>query len=185
MDEELTLHELTRLEADRKLKSLPTAVLETAWVREAQVEAVIDAVLVVALSNTQAIARARHAGEWCARIAGALPCGPDPAFARRVGALSEVDPAALERIPELRHLAPYVRDYQAYAIEGGGNPRAMSLVTCVAREFDERITLDEDGRAPSPQAVLGMMIAHADEITRPIVEALQTAVHPVSHVRVA
>ena len=45
MDTELTLHELSRLEAQRKLRDLPAAVLETAWVREAQIEAVIDAVL--------------------------------------------------------------------------------------------------------------------------------------------
>jgi hypothetical protein len=49
MDTELTLHELERLEAQRKLRDLPAALVETAWVREAQIEAVIDAVLVVAL----------------------------------------------------------------------------------------------------------------------------------------
>lgn len=171
MDEELTLHELTRLEAERKLRSLPAAVLETAWVREAQIEAVIDAVLVVALGGAEAIARARHTGEWCARIAGAMACGPDPAFARRVGVLGDVDPAALERIPELRNLA--------------SPPRTMALIARVAREFDERISPDEHGRCTSPHAVLGAMLARADEVTRPIIEALQNAVHPVRHVRVA
>ena len=64
MNDELTLHELTRLEAERKLQALPAAVLETAWVREAQIEAVIDAVLAVAFGDdTQALARARHAGD--------------------------------------------------------------------------------------------------------------------------
>ena len=94
MDTELTLHELERLEAQRKLRDLPAAIVETAWVREAQIEAVIDAVLTVAL-GAEATAHARHAGEWCARIAAALPNGPDPSLARRVGVLGDIDSVRL------------------------------------------------------------------------------------------
>ncbi len=172
MDIELTVHELTRLEAERKLRSLPEAVLETAWVREAQIEAVIDAVLAVALGgDAQALARARHAGEWSARIAGALSGGPDPSLARRVAVLSEIDAAVLERITELRHIAR--ASDQVRSIAG------------VAREFDARISPDEHGRCASPHLVLRAMLAHADDATRPIVDALEAALQPARHARVA
>ena len=186
MDDELTLQELRRLEAERKLVSIPVQVLETAWVREAQVEAVIDAVLAVTFgANVSAYAHARHVGEWSARIAGALSFGPDPTFARRVGALSESDPQALERIAELEHLAPYVREYQAYALEGGANPRAMSLIVAAATEFDSRIAPDVNGHAPSARAVLAAMLRAADPTARPILEALASAAGACKRVRVA
>ncbi|HTX57498.1 MAG TPA: hypothetical protein VMD47_10420 [Candidatus Acidoferrales bacterium] len=175
MDEELTLHEIERLEALRKLRSLPEAIVETAWVRDAQVEAVIDAVLVVALhGDLRATAHARHAGEWCARIAGRLPDGPDPLLARRVGVLGEVDPVTLEQIPELRHLASHLRRRDLIA-----------RIAEVAREFDTRIMPDERGRCVSPRLALRAMLANADERSRPIVEALETAVCSHSHARVA
>ena len=170
MDEELTLHELARLEAERKLRTLPAATLETAWVREAQIEAVIDAVLVVGSRDAGAEARARHTGEWCARIAAALPDGPDPAFARRVGTLFDIEPAMLERIPELRNIARRGRTW---------------LVACVAREFETRIAPDEQGRYRSPRAVLQAMRVNADADTRPIVEALECAVQSGRRARVA
>ncbi len=170
MDNELTLDELARLEAERKLRALPVAVLETAWVREAQIEAVIDAVLVVGLSDARALARARHTGEWAARIASALPAGPDPASARRAGVLFDIEPAVLERIPELRHIA---KRGQAW------------LIACVAREFETRITPDEQGRYRSPRAVLQAMRANADAQSRPIVDALERAAQSGRSARVA
>lgn len=170
MDNELTLHELNRLEAERKLRALPEAILETAWVREAQIEAVIDAVLVVGLSDPRALARARHTGEWAARIAAGLPAGPDPASARRAGALFDIEPATLERIPELQRFA---KRGQAW------------LIASVAREFETRITPDEHGRYHSPRAVLQAMRANADAATRPIVEALEHAVQSGRSARVA
>jgi hypothetical protein len=172
MDYELTLHELSRLEAERKLRTLPTAILETAWVREAQIEAVIDAVLVVGLGDA-ALARARHTGEWSARIAGALPDGPDPSLARRAGVLSDIDADVLERIAELRHIPA-----------GAKNPQLASIVQ-VAREFAARIEPDERGHVVSPHIVLRAMSANADALTRPIVEALQSALHINAHARVA
>jgi hypothetical protein len=172
MDIELTLHELTRLEADRKLRILPETVLETAWVREAQIEAVIDAVLAVALGgDAQALARARHTGEWSARIATALPGGPDPSLARRVGVLSEIDAAVLDRIAELRHI--------------GSVSNQLRSIASVAREFDRQISPDENNRCASPSIVLRAMLAKADDLTRPIVKALETALQPARHARVA
>lgn len=174
MDDELTLHELARLEAERKLRALPTMVLETAWVQNAQIEAVIDAVLVVAFGDdAQGLARARHVGEWSARIAGGLPDGPDPSLARRVGVLSDIAPAVLERIAELRHI-PARRK----------NPQLASIVQ-VAREFAAGIEPDERGRSVSPHVVLRAMTAKADALTRPVVEALQSALHVNARARVA
>lgn len=164
MDYELTLHELTRLEAERKLQTLPGAVLETAWVREAQIEAVIDAVLVVAFGDdTAALAQARHTGEWCARIAAVLADGTDPSVARRAGVLSDIAPAVLERIAELRHIASRAKHPQ------------LAAIVSVAREFAAQIEPDEQGRVVSPHLVLRTMTAKADAQTRPIVEALQNA----------
>lgn len=172
MDTELTLHELERLEAQRKLRDLPVAILETAWVREAQIEAVIDAVLIVAL-GAEASAHARHAGEWCARIAAALPNGPDPSLARRIGVLGDVDRAVLERIVELRHIAQRACD------------GLLQQIASVAREFEAWISPDEFGRSKSPNIVLPAMLANADDATRPIVEALASVLHTTRHARVA
>jgi hypothetical protein len=172
MDFEITLHELDRLEAQRKARTLPAAVLETAWVREAQIEAVIDAVLVVGLSDA-ALARARHTGEWCARIAASLGDGPHPSLARRAGVLSAIDPSVLERIPELRHVAQRAK-----------SPQLASIVE-VAREFAARIEPDERGHVTSPVVVLRAMSANANAVTQPIVEALQSALRANVRARVA
>jgi len=186
MDDELTLHELQRLEAERKLLGIPEGVLETAWVRSAQVEAVIDAVLAVTFgADAAAYAQARHVGEWCARIAGGLAYGPDPSFARRVGVLGDVDPVALERIRELQHLATYVREYQIYAMQGSENPRTLSVIVAVADEFATRIAQENHGRAVSPNSVLRTMMEHTDETSRPVLEALMNVVHPSKSARVA
>ena len=186
MDDELTLRELQRLEAERRLLSIPEGVLETAWVRSAQVEAVIDAVLAVTFgADAAAYAQARHVGEWCFRIAGGLAYGPDPAFARRVGVLCDVDPVALERIRELRHMATYVREYQCYAMKGAENPRTLSVIVAVADEFATRIAQDDRGCGVSPHSVLRTMTKRADETSKPVLEALMNVVHPSKSARVA
>lgn len=105
VDDELVLSELRRCEAERKLRQLPTDVLETAWVREAQIEAVVDAVLAMQYAdNTAGYIRARHVGEWCARIVTAQAGSLEPRIARRAGVLSEVDARILRGIPELEHI---------------------------------------------------------------------------------
>lgn len=170
MDEELTIHELGRLEAERKLRDIPGEVLTVAWVREAQVEAVLDAVLAVSCGGSAgAEAHARHVGEWSARIAAALPYGPDPAVARRTAVLADLDPTALERIPELQHLARHIADYQHFAMGAAdGEPRVLSLVIAVATEFDARI----GGEGRSPASALRSMLREANGSTRAIVKAL-------------
>jgi hypothetical protein len=173
MDDELTLHELARFEAERKLRTLPAGILETAWVREAQIEAVIDAVLVVGLRDAGALAHARHTGEWCARIATMLRDGPDPALARRAGVLSDIDPSVLERIAELQHIPHRSKNAQ------------LASIIRVAREFAAAIEPDERGHMTSPSIVLRAMTAKADALTRPIVEALQTALNVNTRARVA
>lgn len=186
MDEELTLRELRRLEAERMLRGIPKVILDTVWVRDAQIEAVIDAVLAVTVGgDVRAIARARNGGEWCARIASALSYAPGPGLARRVGVLRDVDPAALARIAELEHLSSYVSDYQAYALGAAPDPRTLSLIVAVADEFDARIAPDDEGRCTSPASALRAMLANATESTRPIVEALRVAANPSKSARVA
>jgi hypothetical protein len=177
MDEELTLHELGRLEAQRKLRAIPERALKTAWVREAQIDAVVDAVLAVtADADARAYSHARHMGEWCARIAAGVPHGPDSSSARRVGALHAVEPSALERIPELRHLAKHVRDYRRGESGEPVNRCLMSLIVSAAEEFDNRLSSDENGHCASPQLALRSMLARADERSRVVVQALMKAV---------
>ena len=186
MDEELTLWELGRLEAERKLRTIGASVLETAWVRAAQIEAVIDAVLAIALGgDVPAYARAREVGEWSARIAAALENGPDPAVARRAGALRDLDPAALERIPELRVLVGIVREYQHYAGASGRSAGTTALIVAVADEFARRIAPGQAGHTPSASLELEAMRACSPSVLRPIVAALSIAVSPKSRVRVA
>lgn len=176
MDDDLTLHELRRLEAERRLASIPEEALEAAWVREAQIEAVIDAVLAVTLDDQMALVHARHVGEWSARIATALEFGPDPSFARRVGVLSDVDPDALERIPELFRFADHVREFQTISIKGTVAPKTVALIVAVADEFDRRVMEYAKNRGPSPSVALAQMLAEANHEMRPIVEALASVV---------
>jgi len=179
MDEEVTLHELRRLEAERKLRTIPMQVLDSAWVREAQIEAVIDAVLAMSYAaDVAGYAHARHVGEWCARIASLLAFGPNPAFARRAGVLFEVDPTSLERIAELEYLARYVGEYQRCAIEREPNITTIALIIAIADEFDARITSAEMGLSAS--AVLRSMEARSSASTRPIVDALALAIRSIS-----
>ena len=173
MDEQLTLREVRRLEAERKLQSIPEAVLETAWVREAQVEAVIDAVLSVTVGGeARAYAHARHVGQWCARMAAGLPSGPDPVLARRVGVLADVDPAVLDRVDEVAHLAPYVRDYQAAALDPPETASVMSIMVMVAAEFEQRLATCRYGTYATPLAVLRTMMASGTSVSAPVLDAL-------------
>lgn len=174
MDLELTLEEIARLEAERKLRSLPSELLEVAWAREAQTEAVIDAVVTVAM-DPRTVAHARHTGEWAARIASVLPFGPQPSAARRAAVLAELDPAALERIAELRDFASFVREYQTTAIEGSSQPRTMTLVMSVASEFEGRIAADGPCAPQSPAEAIRAMLGGAGDAARPVVEALAEA----------
>lgn len=178
-DEELLLHELQRLEAERKLRAIPRVILETGWVHEAQVEAVIDAVIAVSLSgDVAAIAHARHVGEWCARIACQMRGEPKPSFARRLGVLADCDPSALAMIQELRHLAPYVEQYQRTQVGAtNDNPDVASLIVRVASEFDERIASEQR----SPGEILREMGCRSDEASRPIVQALIDALRSSSN----
>ena len=186
MDEQLTLHELRRLEAQRKLQTIPRLILDTAWVREAQVEAVIDAVLASLVGgDAQAYVHARHVGQWCERIAEALPFGPNPSFARRVGLLAEVDPETLERICELKHVAASVRDYQAAAILGAREHQTMSTIVIVAEEFESRIAPRSDGTSDSASAVFKCMLERAPQGHLPAVAALGRALRVSPDARVA
>ncbi len=174
MDDELTRHELDRLEAQRKLQAIPSEILETAWVREAQIEAVVDALLTVGSGGDVRVqARARRTGEWCARIAAQLLAG-DPADFRRAGVLKNIAPGLLEQIPELAHLSAYVRDYQAVSAGKPGGRLTPGHIIAVADEFDARIdALDECD--VSPREVLDGMLGGAQPARRGIVEALAAA----------
>lgn len=125
-DDALLLHELQRLETERKLRAIPGDILTTAWVREAQIEAVIDAMLAVKYAgNVSGYASARHVGEWCARIAGALADLAGPAAARRFGVLSEFDDSVLSGVAELRYLVP--------------SRWRFARIVAIARDFDRLV----------------------------------------------
>ncbi|HLI94647.1 MAG TPA: hypothetical protein VKT72_01015 [Candidatus Baltobacteraceae bacterium] len=161
---------LDRLEAQRKLKSIPAVLLESAWVLEVQVEAVIDAVLVATTGGSdQAAAHARHTGEWASRIAAELPHAPGPAFMRRCGVLAQIDSAILARVRELREYASAVRDFQH-----GGDSIAAHILA-VAAAFDSLIVAASPEERYPPSDALRMISQSADETTRSVVEALRRA----------
>jgi|SRR5579863_5165124 len=182
MDEDLTLHELRRLEAQRKLHTIPQLILETAWVREAQIEAVIDALLAATVDgDAKAYARARQVGEWSARIAAALPLGTDAQLARRVGVLANVNSCVLERIPELQHIAPYARAYQSRAALTHDCYRTMVTIVTVADYFESRLVraIDHGGGVAS---VIDSMSSSCDPA---VLDALRTCVGANKRNRVA
>jgi hypothetical protein len=161
---------LERLEAERKLRSMPSAVLETAWVLDAQVEAVIDAVLVVATAGDhRAFAHARHTGEWASRIAAEVPDGPDPSHMRRSGALAGIDPALLARIPELREYAAAVTAFQSSA------DSASAKIIAAASAFDELIAAPDAAARYAPGDALRMLCQSATPRTRGVIDALRRA----------
>jgi hypothetical protein len=161
---------LDRLEAQRKLKSIPAAILETVWVTDAQVEAVIDAVLVaVTAGNGHALVHARHTGEWASRIAAELPHAPSPAFMRRCGVLAQVDPATLQRIRELREYAPVVHELQH------GIDSAPAHIIAIAAAFDALLVAADPEDRYAPSDALRIILKSANPRTRPIAEALRRA----------
>lgn len=175
---DLTLATLDRLEAERRLRSIPVDLLESSWALEAQTEAVVDALLAATAPEERAYAHARHVGEWAARIAGVLPYAPGAAYMRRCGVLSDVNPAILERLREVRDCAPVVRAFQRFrmADEGPGEIRTAALIVAVTDEFDSLIFDCDNERRQSPNDALRMMIQCASEENRPIVDALRRAV---------
>lgn len=164
-----------RLESERKLRALPSDFLAVAWVQRAQVEAVIDAVLVTAHGPYEAaISHARRVGEWCARIAGQINAGPNPEIARRVGVLADVSPATLLRIPELCHLADHVADFQRASIcNAQGTAHILTMIVSVATEFDERMRHEKR----SASTILRAMLREARAERCEVVGALHKALH--------
>lgn len=176
----LTLSTLDRLEAERKLRSMPASLLESSWARATQREAVIDALLTVLTSGSpSAYAHARHVGEWSARIAQHVVSGPDASFLRCCGVLSQMDPGVLERLPEVRKFAPVVRTFQSIRMgqdATGGIARRAALIVCVADEFDSLAFGSADARLSPSDAFRIMERSATDEIL-PIVQALRKAAH--------
>lgn len=174
-----TLDELDRLEAQRKLRSIPAALLDGAWVLEAQQEAVVDALLITAAAGDErAYAHARHTGEWAARIAAELPFAPRPAFARRCGVLAELDPAVLECIPEVREVSAAVRAFQRLRMSKSVEPdvQAAALIVAVADQYDGMIFAGPETKRCSPKDALRMMLRTADAAAIEIVQALRRAI---------
>ena len=175
----LTLGELERLEAERKLRSIPAVILDSTWVLHAQEEAVIDAVLLATTAgDNRAYAHARHTGEWAARIATELPGSPAAEFMRRCGVLADANPAALERIREVRDCTRVVRAFQHMRLGGDASPDVVvpALIIAIADEFDLRIFEDLDAERYSPNNALRIMQRSAEARTTPIVQALLRAV---------
>lgn len=173
---ELALATADRLEAQRRLRSIPADLLESAWARDAQTEAVIDALLVSSTaSDGRMYVHARSVGEWAARIAAALPCAPSPAFMRRCGVLADMDPSVLERLPEVRYCAPVVRAFQRLRLSGedGAEVRSAAIIVAVADEFDSLLSEDDCHRGAAD--AMRTMVRCANEKTREVVHALLRA----------
>ncbi len=137
---------------------------------ESQAEAVLDAVLLaLTAGNTRAYARARHVGEWCARMAAELPSAPAAAFMRRCGVLARLDPRAFDCIAELREYAPVVRAFQR------GAECTETRVIAVAEEFDSLVFDRAKDHRCAPSDALRMLIRSADEGGKPIIDALRKA----------
>jgi HD-GYP domain-containing protein (c-di-GMP phosphodiesterase class II) len=161
---------LDRLEAQRRLKSIPAVILETSWVLDAHIEAVIDAVLVaVTAGDDRAFAHARHTGEWASRIAAELPQAPSPPFMRRCGVLAQADPAVLSRIRELREYAVAIHEFQH-----GIDSTAARILT-VAAAFDSLIFAADPEQRYAPSDALRMLLQSAHPGAREIVAALRRA----------
>lgn len=172
---DLAIATVDRLEAERRLRSLPPNLLESAWALEAQAEAVVDALLVATAQGERGYAHARHVGEWAARIVAELSFAPSSAYMRRCGVLADIDPAIVERVREIRECAPVVRAFQRLrmAVEGPGEIRTAALIVAVADEFDTLVFDCDDEHRHSPNDALRMMIRCANDEGRPIVDALR------------
>ncbi len=173
--DEITMFELDRLEAERKLRTIPGSLLESCWARDTQIEAVIDAILVTTCGNAGTYAHARHVGEWAARIATELPFAPSPAFMRRCGVLAGSDPAMLARLPEVREYAPIVRAFQRLRMGGNGGreTRTAALIVAIADEFESLLS-ECNGQRGAADA-MRVVARCADDESREIVQALLRA----------
>lgn len=179
-DLDFTLRGLDRLEAERRLRSLPAEVLANSWAGQAQTEAVADALLTAAtLDRPAAYVHARHVGEWAARIAACLPGAPNAEFMRRCGVLAELDPEVLERLPEVRECAPVVRAFQSRRLgqdAGGSLAQAAGRIIGVADEFDSLAFAPQAPRRISPGEALRMLQRAVTPENAEIVRALAQAV---------
>lgn len=135
-------------------------------------DAALDGVL-QGLGDDAAYVHARHTGEWCARIAASLALGPDPAFLRRCGALAEVDPQSIERVPELASCAPVVRAFQRFRMleVQDDELRTAAIIVAVADEFDARVMREPEAAAQA----LRLMWRHSTGRRRSVVAALVRA----------
>jgi len=177
MDDEAILDVIAACETERKLLAIPAAILELAWRREAQVEAVVDAVLHSTFVDDQkSYAQARRVGEWCARLAVALPYGPDPSFARRVGVLREIAPSLLERLPETQPIAAVVRMCQKQSLSKDIDAPTIALIVAAAEEFETCITPNSDGFSISPKRAITIMKAGATASNASVIAALECAI---------
>ena len=178
MDHDVVLSVVASCETERKLLAIPAAILETAWKREAQIEAVIDAVLHTAfVEDPKGYVHARHVGEWCARIAADLPCGPNPSLSRRVGVLKDIDPAVLERLPETSGFACCVREFQESCfLKSPGERTTTTILAAVADEFVSCTRPDSNGFCFSPRRALEIMRAGATASNAVAIAALERAV---------
>ena len=188
MDYASTIATLERLEAERKLRCIPAELLESTWASEAQIEAVIDAILLATMvGDGRAYAHARHVGEWAARIAAEVPDAPSPAYIRRCGVLAAVDPAVLERVREVRDYAPVVRmlrRLRMYDIDIA-DVRTEALIVAVADEFDLLTFACDDELRYSPKDALRIMARRANDERHAIVSALLRAVRKTSGILAA
>jgi hypothetical protein len=161
---------LERLEAQRRLKTIPAALLETAWVLDDRIEAVIDAVLVASTAgDDRAVVHARHTGEWASRIASELQQAPQPSFMRRCGVLARIDPAVLSRIRELREYAPAVASFQH------GDDSAAARIISAAAAFDALVSAADPQDRYAPSDALRMLLKSANPRTRTVLDALRRA----------
>lgn len=179
---DLAFAEVQRLEKERRLRSIPSRVLESSPTLEAQVEAVIDAVLTATLDdNMRAYVHARNAGEWAARIAEMLPEASSARFARRCTVLADCNPTVLERLPELRPYAPTIRAFQRAQMssrfaDSDGDPIDIDLlVMFVAQQFDDFI-VDAATQGRSLRAAMTALKLSDCSAVRRIASALERGV---------
>lgn len=177
-DLNVTLSALDRLEAERRLRTMPRAIVESAWALESQTEAVVDALLAAwGYAAPETVVHARHVGEWAARIATELPRAPSPGFMRRCGVLANLNPAIIEKLPEVRDCAPVVDAFQRLrmCVRGASEVRTAALIVATADEFDTLAFGADANRCVSPLEALRVIMRCADEESHEVVQALVRA----------
>jgi hypothetical protein len=136
---------------------------------------VVDA-LVAAAGDGDPAAReqAYHVADWAARISTVVPGAPAPPFVRRCALLAAMAPDVIECIPEVAECGPVVRDFQSLAMthpSSRASTSTASLILVVADELDSLVFRSDRTLRMSPGAALRFMQRHADDRTRPVVEA--------------